>query len=42
MRSGAEPDAADWYRQSLLMTPVDALDTMILMGLDEQARRRAN
>ena len=29
----------DWYRQSLLMTPVDALDTMILMGLDEQARQ---
>ncbi len=28
----------DWYGQSLLMTPVDALDTMILMGLDEEAR----
>ena len=26
----------DWYGQSLLMTPVDALDTMILMGLDKQ------
>ncbi|HEY5780822.1 MAG TPA: glycoside hydrolase family 47 protein, partial [Lysobacter sp.] len=24
----------DWYAQSLLMTPVDALDTLILMGLD--------
>jgi ER degradation enhancer, mannosidase alpha-like 2 len=27
----------DWYRVSLLMTPVDALDTMIIMGLDDQA-----
>jgi len=27
----------DWYGTSLLMTPVDALDTMILMGLDKQA-----
>ena len=27
----------DWYGQSLLMTPVDALDTMILMGLDKPA-----
>jgi mannosidase alpha-like ER degradation enhancer 2 len=27
----------DWYRDSLLMTPVDALDTMIIMGLDQQA-----
>ena len=27
----------DWYGTSLLMTPVDALDTMILMGLDQQA-----
>lgn len=27
----------DWYAQSLLMTPVDALDTMILMGLTEEA-----
>src|SRR5438132_6486096 len=24
----------DWYAQSLLMTPVDALDTLILMKLD--------
>src|SRR5438046_2034347 len=24
----------DWYGQSLLMTPVDALDTLILMKLD--------
>ena len=28
----------DWYGQSLLMTPVDALDTMILMGLNREAR----
>jgi ER degradation enhancer, mannosidase alpha-like 2 len=27
----------DWYGTSLYMTPVDALDTMILMGLNEQA-----
>jgi mannosidase alpha-like ER degradation enhancer 2 len=27
----------DWYGQSLLMTPVDALDTMILMGLTDEA-----
>jgi len=27
----------DWYAQSLLMTPVDALDTMILMDLDDEA-----
>lgn len=28
----------DWYGVSLYMTPVDALDTMILMGLDEEAK----
>ena len=27
----------DWYPHSLLMTPVDSLDTMILMGLAPQA-----
>ncbi|MGO9085125.1 MAG: glycoside hydrolase family 47 protein [Terriglobales bacterium] len=27
----------DWYGVSLLMTPVDALDTMVLMGLKPQA-----
>jgi ER degradation enhancer, mannosidase alpha-like 2 len=27
----------DWYSHSLLMTPVDGLDTMILMGLTPQA-----
>ncbi len=28
----------DWYGESLLMTPVDALDTLILMGLDKEAK----
>jgi ER degradation enhancer, mannosidase alpha-like 2 len=27
----------DWYPQPLLMTPVDSLDTMILMGMDDEA-----
>jgi mannosidase alpha-like ER degradation enhancer 2 len=27
----------DWHSASLLMTPVDALDTMVLMGLTEEA-----
>jgi len=27
----------DWYSESLLMTPVDAFDTMILMGLKNEA-----
>jgi mannosidase alpha-like ER degradation enhancer 2 len=27
----------DWYGQSLLMTPVDALDTLVLMGLKGEA-----
>jgi glycosyl hydrolase family 47 len=29
----------DWYGQSLLITPVDALDTMILMGLTAEAEK---
>jgi ER degradation enhancer, mannosidase alpha-like 2 len=29
--------AHDWYGASLLMTPVDALDTLLLMGLTEEA-----
>jgi hypothetical protein len=29
----------DWYGQPLLMTPVDALDTLILMHLDAEAER---
>ena len=28
----------DWYGTSLLMTPVDALDTLVLMGLKREAR----
>ena len=31
--------AHDWYGQSLLMTPVDALDTLVLMRLDAEAER---
>ena len=27
----------DWYAQPLLMTPVDSLDTMIIMDIDEEA-----
>src|SRR5438034_11764554 len=29
----------DWYGQSLLMTPVDALDTMLIMGLHDEAEK---
>jgi mannosidase alpha-like ER degradation enhancer 2 len=29
----------DWYGQSLLMTPVDALDTLILMNLDAEVAK---
>ena len=29
----------DWYGQPLLMTPVDALDTLILMKLDSEAAK---
>ncbi len=29
----------DWYSSSLLMTPVDALDTMMLMGLKGEAKQ---
>jgi mannosidase alpha-like ER degradation enhancer 2 len=28
---------SDWYKEPLLMTPVDALDTMYIMGLDQEA-----
>src|SRR6266403_5203446 len=31
--------AHDWHGQSLLMTPVDALDTLILMHLDDEASK---
>ena len=29
----------DWYGVSLWMTPVDALDTMILMGMEDEAQK---
>jgi mannosidase alpha-like ER degradation enhancer 2 len=29
----------DWYAEPLLMTPVDALDTLLLMGLKEEAAK---
>src|SRR6185436_8922533 len=29
----------DWYPQPLLMTPIDSLDTMILMDLDDEAAK---
>lgn len=29
----------DWYTHSLLMTPVDAFDTIFLMGLKDEAKR---
>ena len=29
----------DWHSSSLLMTPVDALDTMIVMGLEDEAEK---
>lgn len=32
----------DWYGESLLMTPVDAFDTMILMGLNKEADEAKN
>src|SRR5215831_1052441 len=28
----------DWYAEPLLMTPVDSLDTMMLMHLDDEAK----
>ncbi len=31
--------AKDWYGDSLLMTPVDSLDTLILMGLRDEAEK---
>jgi ER degradation enhancer, mannosidase alpha-like 2 len=32
----------DWYAQPLLMTPIDSLDTMIIMDLDEEAAATRN
>jgi mannosidase alpha-like ER degradation enhancer 2 len=31
--------ARDWHAEPLLMTPVDSLDTLILMGLKQEAER---
>jgi mannosidase alpha-like ER degradation enhancer 2 len=31
--------ARDWYGNSLLMTPVDSLNTLILMGLEDEAKK---
>lgn len=31
--------AHDWHAEPLLMTPVDALDTLLIMGLDDEAAR---
>ncbi|HEY6138004.1 MAG TPA: glycoside hydrolase family 47 protein [Thermoanaerobaculia bacterium] len=31
--------ARDWYGESLLITPVDALDSLILMGFDDEAAK---
>ena len=28
-----------WYGQSLLMTPVDSLDTLLLMGFNDEAEK---
>src|SRR5438045_4895651 len=32
----------DWYGESLLMTPVDALDTLLLMGFKDEADKARN
>lgn len=32
----------DWYGESLWMSPVDGLDTMLLMGLNDEARTAKN
>ncbi|GAC1401886.1 MAG: hypothetical protein NVSMB68_16160 [Thermoanaerobaculia bacterium] len=31
--------ARDWYGESLLMTPVDSLDTLLIMGFTEEAEK---
>jgi mannosidase alpha-like ER degradation enhancer 2 len=31
--------ARDWYGEPLLMTPVDALDTLLILGLDAEAEK---
>jgi mannosidase alpha-like ER degradation enhancer 2 len=35
-------EGRDWHDQTLYMTPVDALDTMMLMGLDDETERTRN
>lgn len=30
-------EGRNWYQESLLITPVDSLDTLIIMGLDQEA-----
>jgi Glycosyl hydrolase family 47 len=35
----ASRSAKDWHREPLLMTPVDALDTLLLMGLTDEAQK---
>jgi len=35
-----EPEV--WYKQSMLMTPVDAFDTFVLLGLKEEANEAKN
>jgi len=32
----------DWYGESFYMTPVDAFDTMVLMGLEDEAQQAKN
>lgn len=32
----------DWYNESLLMSPIDAFDTMVLMGLNKEASQVKN
>jgi len=32
----------NWYSEPLLMTPVDTLDTLVLMGLEEEAKHTAD
>lgn len=32
----------DWYSEPLLMTPVDSLDTLVLMGFDDEAKKTAD
>src|ERR1017187_5249208 len=31
-------EARNWYKQSLLMTPIDAFDTFVLLGMKDEAK----